>query len=96
MKGGSMMRMAAVAAIAGLGNVVGSAVAGAGSIMNGYRAGVIVPNNEVSTTISPYTAPWGYSNGPGWSAAHVKRASIKARNRARNKAQHRKGRNNVK
>lgn len=92
MKGGSMMRMAAVAAIAGLGNALGGSIAGHGFTIAGCRSGVLVPTYEPSTTISPYTAPWGYSNGPGWSAAHVKRASIKARNRARNKAAHRKAR----
>ena len=94
MKGGSMMRMAALAAIAGLGNALGGTMVGPG-FKSAYSAGKLHPETT-STTISPNTSPWGYANGPGWSAAHVKRASIKARNRARNKAQHRKGRNNVK
>lgn len=36
----------------------------------------------------------GYQNGPGWSAAHVKRLSLKKRNQQRNKRAHRaKGKN---
>jgi hypothetical protein len=91
MKGGQMIRMAALAAIAGLGNALGGSVAGQGSIMNGYRAGAIVPTNEYHT-ISPNVSQWGYANGPGWTAAHVKRVATKRRNRARNKAAHRKAR----
>lgn len=92
MKGGSMMRMAALAAIAGLGNALGGSIAGQGSIMNGYRSGSILPTNEASTTVSPNVSQWGYANGPGWYAAHVKRMAKKQRNRARNKAAHRKAR----
>ncbi len=91
MKGGQMIRMAALAAIAGIGNAFGGSIAGQGSIMNGYRAGAIVPTNE-STTISPNVSQQGYANGPGWNAAHVKRMAMKRRNRARNKAAHRKAR----
>ena len=81
-----MMRMAALAAIAGLGNAIGAPLAGT----NGARPGVILPTSERSTTVSPYVSQWGYANGPGWSAAHVKRMALKRRNRARNKAAHRK------
>lgn len=42
------------------------------------------PDIWVSSTISP-DSPYGYPNGPGWSAAHVKRMALKKRNRARNK-----------
>jgi hypothetical protein len=86
MKGGQMIRMAALAAIAGLGNALGGSIAG-----QGYRAGAIVPTNEY-TTISPDVSQWGYANGPGWTASHVKRMAMKRRNRARNKAAHRKAR----
>jgi hypothetical protein len=86
-----MIRIAALAAIAGLGNALGGSVAGQGSIINGYRSGVIVPTNE-STTISPDVSQWGYANGPGRTASHVKRMAMKRRNRARNKAAHSKAR----
>jgi len=42
-------------------------------------------NRERHVARNLFSSPWNYSNGPGWTAAHVKRMAKKQRNRARHK-----------
>lgn len=81
-----------LAVAAGLAMSMGSALAGQQSlaIKSTYQATKLAPpaTKQASRTHSAYS-PYGYTNGPGWSAAQVKRMARKSRNQRRNRVAHR-------
>jgi len=83
MKGLTGLRVAAIAALAGVSGAL-RVVDGTGSY--GLRDVHEAPRRRESATKSPDVTQWTYPNGPGWSVAQVKRAAAKARNRAKHRA----------
>ena len=81
-------RIIALAIAGALQGSVGAAMAGQSSIQ---AAGQTIAQRDAprpSATQSPSVSAYGYSRGPGWSAAQVKRMATKRRNRSRNKTAH--------
>ena len=82
-------RMPALALAAGLSVSVGSALAGNPALGVPGKQISVIDAPRPSTTQSAFVSAYGYSRGPGWSAAQVKRRAKKRSNQTRNKLAHR-------